>query len=266
MSLYHLPRQARAFATSVPRWAMDSTSPSTYTRKTPRYPRQGPTSTPPRPTPLHFKPNPAAYDNLLDHRRTKRDPSPLDSLLDRRQNKDEIFPRETSVIPSKTFMSLHSHKKDKAVDPVYVVPPLQDPTLHLLSSLLMRHGKRAASDRRVSSMLLQIASMSRSSPLDIVKTALAKVAPVCRVLSHKSPAGKVVAKPTPLSDKQSRRKAFMWILKASEKQNGVNVEDRLAREFLAVIRGDSAAIAERQKVHEYAMINRANVAKTRTTL
>jgi Ribosomal protein S7p/S5e len=67
---------------------------------------------------------------------------------------------------------------------------------------------------------------------------------------------KNIAKPVALGEKQRTRFALQWILKASEKKNGKTVEERLAREIIAVVQGSSEALKKKEEVHRFAMVNR----------
>lgn len=167
-----------------------------------------------------------------------------------------INPAATSVVPSSALIGMMVPKTTKEKHAVYSLPPLEDPALRLLSSLIMKHGKRANADRRVSRMLLQIGSMGRAPPLELFRAAMTRVKPLCRVMNHKSPAGKLIPKPVALNDKQSTHQGIKWLLEASEKKEGIHVEDRLSKEIFAVLRGESNAITQKADIHKYAMINR----------
>jgi small subunit ribosomal protein S7 len=68
---------------------------------------------------------------------------------------------------------------------------------------------------------------------------------------------KNVAKPVALGEKQRTRFALEWILEASERQSGQTVEERLARELIAVVQGSSKALEKKEEVHKFAMVNRS---------
>ena len=67
---------------------------------------------------------------------------------------------------------------------------------------------------------------------------------------------KVIPTPLPLSEKQRTRYAVHWILKASNGKPGRSLEERLAREIIAVSKGQSSALEEKLRVHRSAMVNR----------
>ncbi|PWN47656.1 ribosomal protein S7 [Violaceomyces palustris] len=137
------------------------------------------------------------------------------------------------------------------------LPPKTDPTLEFLVNLLMKDGKKAQSERHVSSMLRQIQTMIQSDPLPLVKRAIEEVRPLVKMQSRKQ-GGKTLQVPVALGERQSVRKALVWIMEASKKRNDREIHKRLAAEFLAVIDGSSNALARKEEAHRIATLNRAN--------
>lgn len=63
-------------------------------------------------------------------------------------------------------------------------------------------------------------------------------------------------KPVALGEKERTRYAVEWILKASKSKSGQTLEERLAREMISVIQGNSEALKKKEEVHKQAMANR----------
>jgi len=139
--------------------------------------------------------------------------------------------------------------------PIMNIPPAEDPLLHYITSSLLKHGHRAKASRITSRTLLHIHAFTRAPPLPILREAIRAASPAVRSLMHRSGA-KTVPKPIALGEKQQTRFAVQWILKASEKKSGRTVEERLARELIAVVQGTSEALKKKEEVHRFAMINR----------
>lgn len=135
------------------------------------------------------------------------------------------------------------------------IPPAEDPLLQFMTNTIMRHGKRKRASRIVSRMLLWVHSLTRAPPLEIVREAVLLAAPAVRSMSH-THGGKIVSRPIALSEKQRTRYAVKWILKASENRMGQTLEERLAREIIATIQGTSSVLAEKERAHTFAMVNR----------
>jgi small subunit ribosomal protein S7 len=124
-----------------------------------------------------------------------------------------------------------------------------------MTNTIMRHGKRKRASRIVSRVLLWVHSLTRAPPLQIVRQAVLLAAPAVRCISH-AHGGKVISRPVALSEKQRARYAVKWILKASDNRPGQTLEERLAREIIATIQGTSSVLAEKDRVHAFAMVNR----------
>jgi hypothetical protein len=67
---------------------------------------------------------------------------------------------------------------------------------------------------------------------------------------------KNIPKPVALGERQRMKFAVRWILDASYKKMGKKIEERLAREMVAVVQGDSEALKKKEEVHKFAMVNR----------
>ncbi|KAG1902884.1 ribosomal protein S7 domain-containing protein [Suillus fuscotomentosus] len=138
-----------------------------------------------------------------------------------------------------------------------LIPPASDPLLHFLASSLLNHGKRARADRVVSRTLLYIHALTRAPPLPILRHALITASPAVKCISQKR-SGKNVVRPAALTEKQRIRAGIHAVLAASKNKSGKTVEERLAREIIAVVNGDSKAIADKELAHKQAMVNRGN--------
>lgn len=63
-------------------------------------------------------------------------------------------------------------------------------------------------------------------------------------------------RPAALTEKQRVRAGVYAVLAASKNKNGKTLEERLAREIIAVVNGDSKAITDKELAHKQAMVNR----------
>ena len=76
-----------------------------------------------------------------------------------------------------------------------------------------------------------------------------------RVKSTKVGARSIV-RPVALSERQRTSQGIKWIIEASHSKPGMEMQKRLAKEMIAVVRGDSAALNKKETVHKGAMIAR----------
>ena len=99
-----------------------------------------------------------------------------------------------------------------------------------------------------------------SDPVAYLQTAVDSVAPLLRIKNVKGSGGFRESVPSPLSLRQRRRKAVMWIIDAADKKKArLSLAERLADEIVAVVEGRSSAWEKRQQVHKTAVASRSNV-------
>ena len=137
------------------------------------------------------------------------------------------------------------------------LPPRSDALLSFLVNLLMKDGKKAQAERFVTRMLAHIATLTNADPLPLVYAAVQSVRPLVKMQSRKQ-GGKNIQVPTPLNERQSTRKALVWIIDASKKRADREIHKRLATEFIAVVEATSNALTKKEDVHKIATANRAN--------
>lgn len=136
-----------------------------------------------------------------------------------------------------------------------MIPPADDPLLHYLASHIMQHGERHKASRVVTNMLAQIHRLTEAPPLPILRHAIFLASPSVRIKSHKKSAKSVMV-PMPLSDRQRTFFAVQWLLNASKSRNERKLEDRLAKEVIRIIEGESDVLKKKTEVHKLAVANR----------
>ncbi|RDX44645.1 ribosomal protein S7 [Lentinus brumalis] len=154
----------------------------------------------------------------------------------------------TSILP---------HATDAAV---IHIPPAEDPLLHLFTSMVMRHGKRQEAARKITRMLLHIHAFTKAPPMPILRQAIVAAEPLLRCRSFKRAAKQFVF-PIPLNDRQRAWQALKWIIEESKKRGGRHEEERLAREVIAIVKGDSQVLKHKEAVHKLAVLHRGNVVR-----
>ncbi|GJJ77229.1 small subunit ribosomal protein S7 [Entomortierella parvispora] len=135
----------------------------------------------------------------------------------------------------------------------------QNPILSQLVNTIMKDGKKARAQRFVADAMLEIRKRTQSDPYHVILDALELASPILKLTAIKK-GSKVLQVPTPMTERQRRRKAMVWILEASDKRKRGELEfkDRLASEFLAVVNGNSGALVKKNQQHKMALANRAN--------
>ncbi|KAI0938500.1 hypothetical protein AcV5_000171 [Taiwanofungus camphoratus] len=143
------------------------------------------------------------------------------------------------------------------VAPTINIPPAEDPLLHYITSCIQQHGHRQKAARITARTLLYIHTLTRAPPMPILRKAVFAASPAVRCISNKH-AGKTIVVPVPLSEKQRTRQAVLWLLEECDSRSGQHVEERLAREIIAVIQGESEVLKKKAEVHRQAMMNRGS--------
>lgn len=136
------------------------------------------------------------------------------------------------------------------------VPPQDDPTLSYITLFIMRNGRRSQASRMTSRMLLHIHALTRAPPLPIVHEAIKLASPAVATVQVSSRSSKVLIRPVALSEKARARYALKWIFESSKLRSGKTVEERAAREMIAVLQGTSKALDSKVAMHKRAMLNR----------
>lgn len=140
----------------------------------------------------------------------------------------------------------------------------QNPIVSQLVNTIMRDGKKARAQRLVSDALADIRVKTNTDPLLVLTEAIESASPMLKLTSAKK-GSKVIHVPTALRERQSRRKAIVWILEGASKRPEKTFEARLSGELLSVINGTSSALTKKNSLHKLALANRANAQVTYNT-
>ncbi|WVQ94639.1 hypothetical protein IAU59_001719 [Kwoniella sp. CBS 9459] len=140
------------------------------------------------------------------------------------------------------------------------LPPTVDPTLDLLTNCLMKDGKKSEAQKMVSSILSLLHQATNLLPQPLVRQAILLSSPSIKILSMRKSA-KTVLSPRGLTERQRSRQGVAWLLKAAEKgrKGGVSRDQRIAREVLAVLEGNSDVFKWLEERHKIAYLNRSNM-------
>ena len=173
------------------------------------------------------------------------------------------------------------------------LPPKVDPVLDLLTNMLMKHGEKGAAEAKVTKILGLLcvprrplhffpshlapisaeAARSRSgpvwnmteprrdatnqSPVPLLHRAVFLASPSVKVLNMRK-SMKAVPTPRALTERQRTHQAIAWIIKAAEKgrRAGLRRHERIAREVLAILEGNSEVFKWLEEKHKAATLAR----------
>lgn len=179
----------------------------------------------------------------------------LDCHVRSLSSKGEVSQESLQPSSDENFQPLPRSREPPELSEHLEIPPAEDPLLGYITAALIRDGKLAQAQRTTANTLTWIHALTRAEPLPIFRHAILQVAPAVRtkVRRHGS---KTIVKPVALGEKQRVKFAVQWLLEASKSKTGRTAEERLARELVAVIQGNSSALKKKEEVHTLAMVNR----------
>ncbi|KAJ3118898.1 hypothetical protein HDU96_006549 [Phlyctochytrium bullatum] len=146
------------------------------------------------------------------------------------------------------------------VKEVNAIVESEDALLKAFVNNIMKHGKKATARRIVNDALHYIHSQRpEADPRQLLDEAMEKVEPLIKIVGSKR-GSRNIQIPRPMNERQRRRTAILWIIDEANKRHKRNsMGQRIGMEILAVLQGDSAALAKRSQMHKAALQNRSNV-------
>ncbi|WWC87811.1 uncharacterized protein L201_002703 [Kwoniella dendrophila CBS 6074] len=188
--------------------------------------------------------------------------SPLRDLL---ASSSTSTSSSSSTLPSGSSAFLTSPPTDIAQGSsrgygVHSIPPIVDPTLDLFTNCLMKDGKKDDAQKMTSRILSMLHQSTNLSPQPLLKQAIILSSPSIKVLSMRKSA-KTILTPRALTERQRTRQGIAWLLKASEKgrKGGQPRDQRISKEILNVLEGQSDVFKWLEERHKVAYLNRSNM-------
>ncbi|WWD16581.1 hypothetical protein CI109_101009 [Kwoniella shandongensis] len=165
-----------------------------------------------------------------------------------------------SSIPPSSLSTIGSGPAPARGYGVDAIPPKVDPSLDLFTNCLMKDGKKSEAQKMVSSILTLLQQTTNLPPQPLLRQAILLSSPSIKVLSMRKSA-KTILTPRAMTERQRTRQGVAWILKAAEKgrKGGVSRDQRIAREILAVLEGQSDVYKWVEERHKVAYLNRSNM-------
>ncbi|KAJ3258312.1 hypothetical protein HDU77_002374 [Chytriomyces hyalinus] len=140
-----------------------------------------------------------------------------------------------------------------------VLAPVESPLVEAFVNNIMKQGKKTVARRILSDALKLIQIETSKNPTTVLAAAVEKVEPLFKMVGVKRGA-KSIQTPTPLTERQRRRTAIIWIIEAAQARNKRDPAGiRIGKEVMAVLNDDSAAIQKRNQIHKSSLVNRSNV-------
>ncbi|KAJ1920842.1 hypothetical protein H4219_001079 [Mycoemilia scoparia] len=192
-----------------------------------------------------------------------------------------IAPRNVALFPIRTYVTKSQRKilseaeKNSIVqiNPITGTTPSvvteresrvlrEDPLLSQIVNTIMKDGKKSRAQRIVNEALRDIQRLTKNDPYKVLADAIEQISPLMITKSAKK-GSKVIQVPKPLSLRQRRRRAILWILEACDGRNERSMSLRLSAEIQAIINGTSSTIQKKLLLHQSVLANRANIPVSR---
>jgi len=203
----------------------------------------------------------AATENIA----TSSQDAAFDGIVDRETIAPAAAPQPAAPRPTPARRPLLATPET----PIHIPPPY-DPLLELFAGCINWKGEKQRARKIMSETLVNIHMLTRAPPLPILRKAVEYVTPTVRNVVVSFTAKKVIF-PQPLTEKQRTHQAIKWILEASKTRPGYKLQERLAREMIAIVEGAgkenmkelSPAYRMKEEVHRVAALNRGNATRKR---
>lgn len=121
---------------------------------------------------------------------------------------------------------------------------------------LMHDGKKSVAESVVYNAFEIVAKKSKKEPLDVFKEALKNCSPTVEVKSRRI-GGANYQIPREVYGDRKITLAMRWIIDASRKKSGKQMQENLAEELLAATKNEGSAIAKKLETHKIAQANKA---------
>ncbi|PVU97744.1 hypothetical protein BB561_000397 [Smittium simulii] len=134
----------------------------------------------------------------------------------------------------------------------------EDTLTSQLVNTIMRDGRKISAQKIVNQALLIIKKETNNDPYKVLADAIELGSPLMTLIS-KSKRQNAEKVPYPLTIRQRRRQAIVWILEDSKKRREHKFHERLAAEILAIINGTSGVLVKKLARHKAILASRSQI-------
>ncbi|KAI7865510.1 30S ribosomal protein S7p/S5e, partial [Spinellus fusiger] len=139
---------------------------------------------------------------------------------------------------------------------VNIIP--KDDIISQVVNTFMRDGKKTKAQKIIiDSMKILQKKTEAPNPYVILTEAIELASPLLKLTTTKK-GSKVTSVPTPLRERQRRRRAITWIIDAASKRNDKTFEQKFASEIYDINQGVSGVLQKKSQLHKQVLANRAN--------
>ena len=144
-----------------------------------------------------------------------------------------------------------AEKKTAKSDPIY-----HNRLVNMVVNRILKNGKKSLAYRILYRAIKNIQQKTEKNPLSVLRQAIRRVTPNATVKAR-CVGGSTYRVPIEIRSTQGKVLAIPWLLGASRKRSGRNMNFKLSHELMDAARGNGNAIQKKEETHRMAEANRA---------
>lgn len=144
-----------------------------------------------------------------------------------------------------------AEKKTAKSDPIY-----HNRLVNMVVNRILKNGKKSLAYRILYRAIKKIQQKTDKNPLSVLRQAIRRVTPNVTVKARRV-GGSTYRVPTEIISTQGKVLAIRWLLGASQKRPGRNMNFKLSHELMDAARGNGNAIRKKEETHRMPEANRA---------
>nr|BBF91147.1 ribosomal protein S7 [Phyllocladus aspleniifolius] len=149
------------------------------------------------------------------------------------------------------LMTNRTKKRTPKSDPIY-----KNRLVNMLINRILKHGKKSLAYRILYRAMKKIQKKTEKNPLVILRQAIRGVTPKVVVKARRK-SGSTYQVPIKIKPAKGKVLAIRWLLGASRKRTGQNMDLNLSYELIDAAKKKGNAIRKKEEIHRMAESNRA---------
>nr|BBF90983.1 ribosomal protein S7 [Lepidothamnus intermedius] len=196
------------------------------------------------------KSNPIYHNRLIQFTR-KKSTAKADPIYRNRLGRTTAKKSTAKVDPIYRLGSTTAKKRAAKADPIY-----RNRLVNMLVNRILKHGKKSLAYRILYRAMKRIQRKTEKNPLVVLRQAIRGVTPRVAVKARRK-GGSTYQVPIKLRSAKGKVLAIRWLLGASRKRPGRNMDSKLSYELIDAAKKQGNAIRKKEETHRMAEANRA---------
>nr|QYB21723.1 ribosomal protein S7 [Lagarostrobos franklinii]BBF90902.1 ribosomal protein S7 [Lagarostrobos franklinii] len=155
------------------------------------------------------------------------------------------------LINHNRFIKTTVKKRTAKLDPIY-----HKRLVNMLVNRILKHGKKSLAYRIFYQAMKKIQQKMKKNPIVVLRRAIRNIAPKV-VLKARRKSGSTYQVPIKIKSAKGKIFAIRWLLGASRKRPGRNMDSKLSYELIDATKNRGNAIRKKEETHKMAEANKA---------